>query len=91
MRNVRLSYVDKPLVQDLVDEILVKTKGQSRPKELKQLLDHLFKELAQSRIDTILLACTDLNIVLGQTDVPFQLVDASDCLAQAIVEQWLEW
>jgi aspartate/glutamate racemase len=54
-------------------------------------LEVLTKALLQEGVDTIVLACTDLNVVFKEAETPFQLVVSSTCLAQSIVTAWVDF
>lgn len=56
-----------------------------------RLWEDLANSFREEGVDTLLLACTDLNIVLkAAAPHAFQIVDSSACLAETIVKKWEE-
>lgn len=55
---------------------------------------YLWRELSnnfhKAGVDTIILACTDLNIIFNVMQPLFQIIDSSLCLAEAVVKKWEE-
>jgi len=72
--------------QKQIDEIITHIKTEKNPSP--HLLDPLFTQFKSAQIDTLLLVCTDLNVIFRQGQFPFQIVDSSKSLAKAIVHRW---
>lgn len=73
--------------QIYVDHIIEKIK-QGQIDEAGTLYDELHRELAE-KVDTVIIACTDLNMVTDQKSSELTFVDSSACLAQAIVNKYV--
>jgi aspartate/glutamate racemase len=52
-----------------------------------RLWETLSNSFHEEGIDTLLLACTDLNVKLKAVSPTFRIIDSSACLAKAIVEK----
>lgn len=81
-----LEFALHPKWQKQVDEIIAYIKTDKNPSP--QILKPLFSQFRAAQMDTLLLACTDLNVIFRNQKIPFQIVDSSICLAKAIVNQW---
>lgn len=73
--------------QIYVDHIIEKIK-QGQINEAGTLYDELHRDLAE-KVDTVIIACTDLNMVTDQKSSELNIVDSSACLAQAIVNKYV--
>ncbi|MBD0398747.1 amino acid racemase [Bacillus sp. 2211] len=73
--------------QIYVDQIIEKIK-QGQIDEAGTLYDELHHDLAE-KADTVIIACTDLNMVTDQKRSGLTIVDSSACLAQAIVNKYV--
>ncbi|MFE9944730.1 aspartate/glutamate racemase family protein [Bacillus velezensis] len=73
--------------QIYVDHIIEKIK-QGQINEAGTLYDELHRDLAE-KVDTVIIACTDLNMVTDQKSSELTFVDSSACLAQAIVNKYV--
>jgi aspartate racemase len=85
-----LNYVQHPQWQKKVEELILRIKSENNPESLIELWESLSSDFLSEQVDTILLACTDLNVIFKHLTVPFKLVDSSLCLAKSIVNKWLE-
>jgi len=75
--------------QARVDAIILAIKSSADRAAASALWRDLLADLESAGADTLLLACTDLNAVSATVETPLTLVDATRCLAEAVVEQWL--
>jgi aspartate racemase len=41
-------------------------------------------------VDTIIIACTDLNIVLNKIDINIHIIDSAKSLAESIIKKYLD-
>ncbi|MBI3240974.1 MAG: amino acid racemase [Chloroflexi bacterium] len=73
-----------------MDTLIGGIKSSLALERLQQAWRGLLSEVEASGVDTILLACTDLNIVSKDIPTGLTLVDATERLAQATVEKWRE-
>lgn len=64
-------------------------KGTEKSKIVKEW-NELTKLLKRERIDAVILACTDLNVVSADRKVGLRIIDSSECLAKAVVRTYLE-
>lgn len=74
--------------QKRVDEMLLSIKGSPDHFAAITLWKELCEELRLAEVDTIVLACTDLNVVINPANSPIKVIDSSLALAEAIVHQW---
>src|SRR5581483_2528296 len=88
LAQARLNCVLNPEWQRHVDEMLLSIKSSSDHLAATKLWKELCKELRMAEVDTIVLACTDLNVVINPANSPLKIVDSSLALAEAIVHQW---
>lgn len=77
-----------PSWQKKVEEIILGIKTSADRQVVLRAWKKLSNEFLKAKIDTILLACTDLNVILKDADPSFQIVDSSLCLAEATVKKW---
>lgn len=83
-----LSYTFNPSWQKKIDEIILGIKTMADHQTILRAWEELANEFLKAGIDTAILACTDLNVVLKDIHPAFQIVDSSLCLAEAIVKKW---
>jgi aspartate racemase len=74
--------------QARVDALIVAIKSLLDRSVARDLWRDLVGDLHAAGADTLLLACTDLNVVSATGDIPIALVDATGCLAEATVKTW---
>lgn len=74
--------------QAQVDALILAIKSSSDRAAANVLWHNLVADLQAAGVDTLLLACTDLNAVSATLDTPLALVDATRCLAEATVKTW---
>ncbi|MEH6890766.1 amino acid racemase [Bacillus sp. JJ864] len=84
-----VDYIQKDSWQTAINQIIHKIKiGQIN--EASNLWNTLCLELTET-IDTVVIACTDLNVVLETEQGRLHFVDSSTCLAKAIVNKYLPY
>lgn len=88
LKQAKLEYVSHPHWQEKIDAMILAVKTDSETQRALKLWDDLAKELLQAGVDSILLVCTDLNVIFRQITIPFQIIDSSACLANGIVNNW---
>lgn len=90
LASAGLRCVDRESWQTCINELLsLIKKGQNN--EAAVLWNRLCSELAES-VDTVLIACTDLNVVADSNDNSsrgIHFVDSSACLARAVVRKYM--
>lgn len=90
LQNAQITCILHAAWQKKIDELILSIKS-STPLEIAiRLWEDLSKKFHAAEIDTILLACTDLNVVLNAVSPAFQIIDSSTCLAEAVVKKWTE-
>jgi aspartate racemase len=84
----RLNYFFDAVWQEKVDEMLLNIKISSGHGVAIQIWKELREEMQVAGIDTVILACTDLNVVVDPKRLLLKVIDSSQALAEAIVHQW---
>ncbi|MFL8712107.1 hypothetical protein Q3304_15130 [Clostridioides sp. GD02377] len=46
--------------------------------------------MKKESIKNIIIACTDLNVVLEKSDSSINIIDSSKCLAEAVINKYLK-
>lgn len=85
-----LPYILDEKWQKMVDEMIGAIKKEGGEKQLFSLWENLSKDLRSHHVDTIVLACTDLNAISKKIEASFKVIDSSLCLARAIVKKYAE-
>jgi aspartate racemase len=74
--------------QARVDALILAIKSAKDHAAARGLWHDLVTDLHAAGADTLLLACTDLNVVSATADTPMTLVDATRSLAEATIRTW---
>jgi aspartate racemase len=82
-----LTVVSREGWQDRVDQLITSIKSSPDRAASQRLWDDLISDVATAGADTILLGCTDLNAVDNRLPDGLSLLDATECLARAVVRQ----
>lgn len=82
-----LDYVQKEAWQAKVSEIISLIKA-GRLEEATLLWHQLSAEMVDT-VDTVVMACTDLNVITRQLTLSHQYVDSAACLARSLVNRYL--
>jgi aspartate racemase len=85
-----VKFVVHPSWQDKVDRLILSMKSMDPIEKAIDLWEDLASALREEGVDTIILACTDLQIIFQTVKPPFLIIDSSACLAEAVVQKWLE-
>lgn len=75
--------------QSGVDAMLSAVRETTDPEVFRQLWAALLEKARAAGADTVLVACLDLSGVVRFAATRLAIVDAADCLARAVVQQWL--
>lgn len=75
--------------QDRVDVMLSAVRETTDPETFRRLWAPLLEKARNAGVEVVLVACLDLSAVVRFAETPLRIVDAADCLARAVVEQWL--
>lgn len=81
--------VADPDWQDEVDALLSAVRETTDPSVFRRLWASLFEKVQTAGAGAVLVACLDLSGVLRHAGTELPVVDAADCLARAVVRQWL--
>jgi len=78
--------------QEKVNEIISLIKSGENIIERNKKWDDLLKSVNTKGIDSIIIACTDLNVVLKDSINRYNItfIDSSECLAKAVVREYLK-
>jgi aspartate racemase len=74
--------------QQRVDQLILAIKSSHDRVALGAQWRQLVTDLVAAGTDSLLLACTDLNVVSAMADTQLALLDATQCLAQAAIRTW---
>jgi len=75
--------------QSQIDHLLGATRTTTDPAVFTQSWRELTQQAERVGADTIIIACLDLSGIIKYIQTPLTVLDASQCLAQEIVYQWL--
>jgi aspartate racemase len=74
--------------QERVDRLILAIKSSADRQAAEGMWRDLLADLAADEVDTALLACTDLNAIGVATHPAITVLDATHCLAAAVVREW---
>jgi aspartate racemase len=72
-----------------VDNLLGAVRTSTDPSLFAGLWRELIEQARTAGVHTLLVACLDLSAVISHVPTEIQMVDASRCLAEEVVRQWL--
>jgi aspartate racemase len=75
--------------QSDVDGMLSAVRESTDPDVFRSLWAPIFEKARRAGVGAVLVACLDLSGVVRHADTDLTVVDAADCLARAVVRQWL--
>jgi aspartate racemase len=84
-----LDLILKNSWQDEVDRLILTIKSSTDTILPQKLWDELVAKVIAEGTDTILLACTDLNAISQRLPEGIMLIDATQCLAKAVVREYI--
>lgn len=70
---------------DLIEVILNEFSGKTSSKDKEKLIN-VVKNLQKEKVDAVMLACTELPMILKQQDVNIPLIDCNEIYAQNIAQ-----
>lgn len=73
-------------LNNLIQNIKV---DKENPKNI-DIWNDLIKDVKNEAIENIVIACTDLNVVLKKAHPSINIIDSSKCLAESVVNKYLE-
>jgi aspartate racemase len=83
-----LDFVLDERWQVTIDEMITAIMGSRDDTAIQKGWDRLVADVAAAGVDTILLGCTDLNVVSRRLPDGIVLLDATECLARAVVARY---
>lgn len=75
--------------QDQIDALLTAVRETTDPLVFRRLWAPVFEKAQAAGVGAVLVACLDLSGVVRHAETELPVVDAADCLARAVVRQWL--
>ncbi|MDN3695431.1 amino acid racemase [Chryseobacterium tructae] len=81
-------FIFKESWQDEVIQVIQRIKKQKDDPENTVLWEKLMEKIDQE-VDFIIIACTDLNVVMNTTEKNHKLLDSSKCLAHSLIKNYL--
>lgn len=90
LQKAHFACIERPLWQQKIDAMILSIKTSANLDLASALFSDLIKSFSEEGVDTILLACTDLSVMMKAVRSPIPMIDSSVCLAEAIVERWKE-
>lgn len=83
-------FIFKSQWQDKLNDLIQNIKiDKESPKNL-EIWRELLEEVKKESIENIIIACTELNVVLEKKRPEIGVVDSSKCLAEAVMEKYFE-
>jgi aspartate racemase len=83
-----LSLAAVECYQERIDRLILAIKSSPDREAAAGMWRELLADLAAGEVDTALLACTDLNAIGVATHPAITVLDATHCLAAAVVREW---
>jgi aspartate racemase len=88
LQQMALTVVTHESWQRSIDALLQMIKTQQDPHDAPIMWLALLQEYEAAGIDTVLIACTDVTAVKATYQGSMTILDATQCLAAALVKQW---
>lgn len=83
-------FVFKDNWQITINTIIKKIKLNKYDVDIFKLWEILIEDVKKESIDSVIIACTDLNALLENKDYKLNLIDSSKCLANTTISKYLE-
>lgn len=83
-------FVFKNEWQSELNELIQTIKTDKEKVKNIVLWKKLIEDVKREAVNSIVIACTDLNVVLEEEIPDFYIIDSSKCLAQVVVKKYLE-
>ncbi|NGX31430.1 MAG: putative amino-acid racemase [Chlamydiae bacterium] len=88
LKEKGIEYLVDEELQVLVNQLISKITSEKDYGFIKNLWEKISNILIKKNIDTIIFACSDLNIILDKVQIQFNIVDPTLCLAKEAVKKW---
>ncbi len=76
--------------QETINQVILRIKNQATIDETRLLWNALIDEAVKTSVEKIIIACTDLNVVVDYDDKRIEFIDSSQSLASGLVLQYLQ-
>lgn len=83
-------FVFKDEWQEKLNKLIQNIKTNKESAQNIDLWNELIKDAKMESVESIIIACTDLNAVLKETSSSINIVDSSKCLAEAVISKYLK-
>lgn len=90
MEYSRHEFIFKDEWQRKINNLIQNIKTNKEDIKNIDMWNELIEDVKKEFVDDIIIACTDLNVVLRKSHSPINIVDSSKCLAEAVVSRYLE-
>lgn len=82
-------FIFKNQWQEKINMLIQKIKLDKDNKENLDIWNELIEDIKKEDIESIIIACTDLNIVLEKSHSKINIIDSSKCLAESVINNYL--
>lgn len=83
-------FIFKDEWQVKLNNLIQKIKIDRDNKKNIDIWNEVIKDVKKESVESIVIACTDLNVVLEKADPQINIIDSSKCLAQSVIRNYLE-
>lgn len=83
-------FIFKTEWQVKINKLIQKIKLDKENLENVHLWNELIEDAKKESVESIVIACTDLNVVLEKAHTQINIVDSSKCLAKSVVSKYLQ-
>lgn len=83
-------FIFKDEWQRKINNLIQNIKANKEDMKNIDMWNELIEDVKKEFVENIIIACTDLNVVLRKSHSPINIVDSSQCLAEAVVSKYLE-
>lgn len=89
IKSKQCEYIFEDEWQHLINQIILRIKNKEDLETTRVLWNGLVSQATENGVEKIIIACTDLNVVLDSRD-NIEFIDSSKVLAHSLVETYLE-
>lgn len=83
-------FIFKEQWQEEINMLIQKIKLDKENKENLDIWNDLIEDVKKEDIESIIIACTDLNVVLEKSHSKINIIDSSKCLAESVINNYLQ-
>jgi len=88
--NCNHKFVFKDEWQVKLNKLIQRIKTDKDNKDNIIIWNELIEDTRKESVESVIIACTDLNVVLKKEKSSVYIIDSSKCLAQSVVRKYLE-